>query len=76
MILNKVNYFENKGKPNYWEIKNVNLGAVNLIVGRNATGKTRLLTLLSSLTRMLTKKARYVYGNWNLEFVIDNQRLV
>jgi predicted ATPase len=67
MILTKISYFENKGEANYWEIKDVNLVKQNILVGLNATGKTRLLNLITNLAKIFSKKVR-VNGNWELEF--------
>lgn len=67
MILTKVNYIENLNKPNYWEIKDVILSRFNLIVGLNATGKTRLLNIIANLAKTLTRKLKR-NGCWVLEF--------
>lgn len=69
MILTKIDYFENKGQENFWEIKDVNLDWLNLIIGQNATGKTRLVNRISGFARMLSKKIpRLLTGNWELQF--------
>ncbi len=69
MILTKLNYRENEGKDTYWEINNLNFGMLNLIVGMNATGKTRLVNLISNLAKILSKKIQiYRDGCWDLEF--------
>ena len=68
MILKKINYYENEGKDNYWRIRDVNLGDINLIVGLNATGKTRLVNIISNLSKILTKKIKPTDGCWTLEF--------
>jgi len=68
MILTKVDYFENKNKPNFWQIKNVILGQHNIFVGLNATGKSRLLNVINNLAKILTQKIRR-NGNWDLEFL-------
>jgi len=41
MILVQVDYNEHLSGPDYWKIGDVDLGNFNLIVGSNATGKTR-----------------------------------
>jgi predicted ATPase len=70
MILSKINYFEHKGKPNYWEINDVVLSSQNLIVGLNATGKTRLTNVIINLGKILGSKLK-TNGNWCLEFIKD-----
>ncbi len=71
MILTKITYFEYKGEPKYWEIQDVNLGKQNIIVGLNATGKTRLINTITNLAKILTQKVRK-NGNWDLEFKKEN----
>jgi hypothetical protein len=68
MILKKINFYQNKGKPNYWKIKGVNLEQVNLVVGLNATGKTRLMNVIINLAKIISRKVRILNGHWELEF--------
>jgi hypothetical protein len=53
MILKKIEYSEFEGRPNVWMFRNVTLEKVNLLVGQNATGKTRTITVISQLANML-----------------------
>jgi len=64
MILKKINFYQNKGKPNYWKIKGVNLEQANLVVGLNATGKTRLMNVIINLAKIISRKTRILNGNW------------
>lgn len=54
MRLKSIKFTENEGTPQEWTIEGLTLGAKNLIVGRNASGKTRTLNIISSLARQLT----------------------
>ncbi|MCK4408212.1 MAG: ATP-binding protein [Bacteroidales bacterium] len=72
MILKSISYFENKNKDNYWEIKDVNFSKQNLIVGLNATGKTRLTNIITSLASILSAKVKKLNGNWFLTFENGN----
>ena len=56
MILKKVEYYENKGQNKYWYIKDVSLSQVNMIIGLNAVGKTRLINIISNFAKILQKK--------------------
>lgn len=77
MILTKVDYFEHKGQDNYWEIKDVNLDMLNLIIGQNATGKSRLISVITSFAKIISKKIpRLLTGNWNLEFVDRKNKIL
>ena len=65
MILSKVNYFENKNRKKYWEIKDIYLNKLNLVVGLNAVGKTRMLNALTGLTKLISQRTKTFYqGNW------------
>ncbi|KWT84933.1 hypothetical protein ASN18_1863 [Candidatus Magnetominusculus xianensis] len=67
MILTKINYHENKDKDDFWEIKDVNLAQLNLIIGLNATGKSRLMKVINGLHIILSKKVKLNSGNWFVE---------
>ena len=51
--LTSVKYSERIGSPKEWVLDTLTLGSVNLIVGTNAAGKTRTVTVINSLARML-----------------------
>lgn len=69
MIITKLNYHENVGKDTYWEIKDLNFSGLNLVIGLNATGKTRLVNLISNFAKIISKKRRFSCdGSWDLEF--------
>lgn len=68
MILKHINYSENKGKPNSWEINDVSLSKQNLIVGVNATGKSRLLNVIVGFAATLSSKVKHIDGDWDLIF--------
>ena len=56
MYLRKFSFRENAGQKIEWLIDNVNLGEINLVVGKNSSGKTRTLNALSDLVSMITGK--------------------
>lgn len=72
MVLTKLDFYENKGRNTFWEIKHLNFGMINLIVGLNATGKTRLINVISNLAKIFSKKRALADGSWNLEFTQNN----
>ena len=54
--------------PN-WELKNIQFGVVNLIVGKNATGKTRTLQTIDLLVKMIAQKRDLNWGGqWEAKF--------
>jgi AAA15 family ATPase/GTPase len=76
MFLQKINYSELEGEPKYWKIRDLNFGPINLIVGLNATGKTRLISVISSLAKILMKELK-VDANWEVDFKnLDNNEIL
>lgn len=54
--------------PN-WELNNLQLGTVNLIVGKNSTGKTKTLQTINLLVKMITQKRDLNWGGqWEIVF--------
>ncbi|MEO5357617.1 MAG: ATP-binding protein [Nitrospirae bacterium YQR-1] len=74
MIISKLEYHE-KVFGNKWELKKTNLGMHNLIIGLNATGKTRFLKVILDLKSLILKSKIYsifmkeAQRSWNLEFL-------
>jgi hypothetical protein len=56
MILKKFEYSEFTGEPNAWSLKGLVLENINLLVGKNATGKTNTLRRISWLGDMLADR--------------------
>jgi energy-coupling factor transporter ATP-binding protein EcfA2 len=54
MRLKKISYSEHVGEAQEWRLVNLELGQVNLIVGKNASGKTRALNVIGGMGRLLT----------------------
>lgn len=53
MKLNTIKYAELEGTPREWVLEGLSLDSRNLIVGKNASGKTRTLNVINSLARSL-----------------------
>jgi len=53
MRLQSVEYAEFEGTPQEWTLKGLSLGTRNLIVGKNASGKSRVLNVIHALARNL-----------------------
>jgi hypothetical protein len=53
MRLNSITFAEFEGTPQEWHLEGLTLGPRNLIVGKNATGKTRALNVISGLAKHL-----------------------
>lgn len=68
MIIKHINYYEHKGEQNFWQVNNISLSQNNLIIGINATGKTRLLNLIGNFAKIIAKKARF-NGHFEFDFI-------
>lgn len=80
MKLHKVNYSQNmesKGK-NPWSVMGLVFGdKINLIAGKNATGKTRVISIVNNLAKNITQKNPIlVNGNWKLEFKMEDKKIL
>jgi AAA15 family ATPase/GTPase len=53
MKLDQFEYIYNRGEPNEWRIDGCQLGNINLIVGKNATGKSRIVRVIYLLSELL-----------------------
>ena len=51
MLIDSIEYIENEGDPQEWSIKGLTFGTKNLIVGKNASGKSRALSIIYCLAR-------------------------
>lgn len=72
MKLDIVEYIENEGLPSQWAIEGCQLGYINLIVGKNASGKSRILKAIDILANLLADRAKIKSSSkkrqWNLIF--------
>jgi ABC-type multidrug transport system ATPase subunit len=70
MYLKNFSFRENAGRNIEWIIDDVSLGEINLMVGKNSSGKTRTLNALSDLVNMLLGKGTSATGpvSYNLLF--------
>ena len=69
MRLTKLTYQDRK-----WELKNLSLRPINLIVGKNAVGKSRTLSTIDLLVKMLSQRRELNWsGRWELEFMTHRE---
>jgi hypothetical protein len=59
-VLKKIDYQERPGKPLQWTLHDFTLGRINLVVGKNATGKSRALALIKNLAEQLRRDELFV----------------
>jgi ABC-type multidrug transport system ATPase subunit len=72
MYLQKFSFRENPDLPTEWFIDNVSLGEINLVVGKNSSGKTRTLNALTDLVNMLKGKGSSASGPASYELIFRN----
>jgi len=70
MKLKKISYSQFKGEPREWTINGLTLGPINLLVGKNAIGKTKTLRIISGLSRLLCtdEVIHYLSGEYHVVF--------
>src|SRR5262249_16998862 len=67
-----VKYFERLGHPKEWTLDGLSLGPINLVVGKNATGKTRTLNVIWTLAKMLVAEPKFRSLNAGYDLLFDN----
>lgn len=72
MYLKNFSFRENAGQNIEWIIDHVSLGEINLMVGKNSSGKTRTLNALSDLVSMLMGKGTSASGPVSYELLFKN----
>ncbi len=74
MHLTELTFSEFEGEPREWKLNTTSFGSTNLIVGKNATGKTRLLNVISGLAKLLSGKRTDLYdsGYYNVKFECED----
>jgi energy-coupling factor transporter ATP-binding protein EcfA2 len=76
MRLQSVKFAEFEGTPQEWKLEGLSLGARNLIVGKNASGKSRALNVINALARNLAGlQPPGLSANYDVVFTQDNKSL-
>jgi ABC-type multidrug transport system ATPase subunit len=70
MYLKNLSFHENAGRSIEWIIDDMKLGEINLMVGKNSSGKTRTLNALTDLVSMIMGKGTSASGpvSYDLKF--------
>ena len=72
MYLKNLSFRENAGQKIEWLVDEVNLGEINLVVGKNSSGKTRTLNAISDLVSMLKGKGNNAAGPVSYDLTFRN----
>jgi len=73
MFLESVEYTQFEGRPSEWKLEGCTLGDINLIVGQNATGKSRTLNVIARLADLLSGDHKLTYLSGNYKVIFDNK---
>jgi energy-coupling factor transporter ATP-binding protein EcfA2 len=69
MRLKSITYVQHKGEPEEWRIKDFSFDDINLVVGKNATGKSRTISVIKALGNLVSGvKLTYKSGNYEVIF--------
>ena len=75
MKLIELSYEQYPNSDQHWKIEKLNFDPnINLIVGKNATGKTKIYNVIHNLTRLLSglKKDMFTSGYFDVLFLRDD----
>src|SRR5215468_8071587 len=76
MRLQSMKYTEWAGTSQEWKLEGISLGDINLIVGKNASGKTRILNIISALANHLAGvRPAVLTGDYDTQFLDDGKTL-
>jgi hypothetical protein len=70
MRITSINYSEHEGVDKEWRLNNLELDKINLIVGKNATGKSRCVNVIAALAQSLL--ARRPLNEGCFKAIFDN----
>lgn len=74
MRLHSLQYSEHEDSPQRWVLEELSLGSRNLIVGKNSSGKSRTLNVISSLARNLAGlQPPGISANYDCQFRHNDQ---
>jgi hypothetical protein len=77
ITLKSISYSQFKNKKREWVVNRLVLGAINLLVGKNSSGKTRILNIIGNLGNLLAGdiKPAFLSGNYDAIFDLDGKAL-
>ena len=70
MKLDLMYHCQNKGLPSEWRIEGCDLGNINLIVGKNASGKSNILSSINTISRLLSSGMGFDTGGSSIEWTL------
>jgi energy-coupling factor transporter ATP-binding protein EcfA2 len=76
MQLESITYAQFEGRPEEWSITGFSFGNINLIVGKNATGKSRTLNVITALGKLVSGEVKLTFksGEYKVIFNKDGKK--
>jgi len=71
MSLIEFSYSEFEGQPKHWSFSHATFSDINLIVGKNSSGKSRLLSVINSFAQLLSGKRVVPFESCDFIVIID-----
>lgn len=70
MYIDTLEYKQFESTPMEWHLEKCSFGRINLVVGKNATGKSRMLSVINGLSKLLVggRKIYLLSGNYDIQF--------
>lgn len=75
MRLKSLEYSEKVGEPEEWTLTGLSLSEINLLVGKNASGKSRILNIIHALAQAISEQRRLDSGKYKVIFGNDSSTL-
>jgi energy-coupling factor transporter ATP-binding protein EcfA2 len=78
MRLKSIDYAQFQGTDREWRLDGLTLGPINLLVGKNATGKTRVLNIINGLGKLVSgrqKPSELTTGTYQATFEHEGRLL-
>ena len=73
MLLQSISYSQFEDEPKKtWKFENLELGQINLLVAKNASGKTRILAIIYAPASMLSAALKPTFASGNYHAVFDD----
>jgi energy-coupling factor transporter ATP-binding protein EcfA2 len=74
MKLRQIEFSELVGKPREWSLLPVQFEDINLLVGKNASGKTRILNIIAALAEYLSATRRELHETGSFKVTFESDR--
>ncbi|MBN1664697.1 MAG: ATP-binding protein [Deltaproteobacteria bacterium] len=78
MQLKTVKYSQYENTPRLWKLENCTLDEINLVVGKNATGKSMTLNIIRGLAIILSRQRQlpFISGNYHVVFEKKGKQII